>query len=69
MEEGNGDSMGGTEEVKWLATAWVHRHVHLGFTLRVARDQITRAGSPLLGVAECRAGLEAKGQGQDVAWP
>lgn len=51
MEEGNGDSMGGTEVVKWPATAWMDRHMDLDLTLRLACDQITRAGSPLLGVS------------------
>lgn len=41
--------------------------VNLDFTLTLARDEITCAGSLSLGVAERRAGLEAKGQGQDVA--
>lgn len=41
--------------------------VNPGFTLTLAHDEITCAGSLSLGVAESRAGLEAKGQGQDVA--
>lgn len=80
VEKGNGDSMwkgrearkdrapcGDLQELKWLATAWMCQEVDLDLTLRLAHDPITCAGSWSLGVAESSAGLEAQGQGQDVA--
>lgn len=80
MEKGGGDSMckgpgarkdrswwGELRELKWPATAWMCQDVNLDSTLRLVHAQTNCAGSLSLGTAESGAGLEAKGQGQNVA--